>query len=59
MFYVEQWLNPLSLLPVVVASSPKGRAFLHLPVSINKAPPEWNDFPRPGEDGEARKGNGW
>ena len=24
-----------------------------------KSSPAWNDFPRPGEDGEARKGNGW
>ena len=31
--------NPLSLLPMVAASSPEGGAFGHLPVSTNKAPP--------------------
>ena len=31
--------NPLSLLPMVAASSPEGGAFCHLPVSTNKAPP--------------------
>ena len=31
--------NPLSLLPMVAASSPEGGAFLHLPASTNKAPP--------------------
>ena len=40
--------NPLRLTPF--ASSPKGGAFCHLPVSTNKAPPERKDFPRPGED---------
>ena len=31
--------DPLSLLPMVAASSPEGGAFCHLPVSTNKAPP--------------------
>ena len=31
--------TPLSLLPMVAASSPEGGAFCHLPVSTNKAPP--------------------
>ena len=51
--------EPSQAKPCGFASSPEGGAFCHLPVSTNKAPPEWNDFPRPGEDGEARKGNGW
>ena len=31
--------DPLSLLPLVAASSPEGGAFTHLTVSTNKAPP--------------------
>ena len=31
--------NPLSLLPLVAASSPEGGAFMHLTISADKAPP--------------------
>ena len=50
--------NPLSLLPLVAASSPEGGAFWNLPVSANKAPPERKDFPRPGEDVAQRQKGG-
>ena len=41
--------DPLSHLALLDASSPKGGAFCHLPVSTDKAPPERKDFPRPGQ----------
>ena len=41
--------DPLSHLALLDASSPKGGAFCHLPVSTDKAPPERKDFPRSGQ----------
>ena len=53
-----RWLDPLSQSLAALPAPPKGGA-LFVPTFRKQAPPEWNDFPRPGEDGEARKGNGW
>ena len=38
------------------ASSPEGGASWLLPVSTNKAPPEWNDFPRRGKMAKPERG---
>ena len=42
-----------------VTSPERGRFYSTYRQMAKSSPPAWNDFPRPGEDGEARKGNGW